>query len=416
MVTLLLALFLLPALADEAFDITGECSFFRAGNRQKTTAAKMTDQNYNTYAEFAARQSFEIDAGGFDIGALYLSFYDRPVPLYVEGLVDGVWVKSEEGGQFLQEYLTLPEGSTRARVTSLSRSRLWIAEIRVFTPGDRPKDCAQWHIGGKADLMLVSCHPDDELLWFGGLLPTYAGERKLEVQNVIAVPSTPIRKQELLNALWHCGVTRYPFYMDLSDTRADTMSNQYWRWGYLVVPRLIAEAVRRYQPDVVVTHATDGEYGHPGHRVVADAVLQAVPEAAAEDKWTESAERYGTWQVQKLYLHKWPENQIHLDWHVPLKAFGGKDSFDVAKEAFRFHKSQISGGWMMEEGGEQDNAFFGLVFSMVGEDERGDDFMENILPDSYLVTEDAEEGYDEETDELEAPKVNLPVRQVPQNP
>ena len=34
----------------------------------------------------------------------------------------------------------------------------------------------------KADLLLIVAHPDDELLWFGGALPTYAGERGMAVQ------------------------------------------------------------------------------------------------------------------------------------------------------------------------------------------------------------------------------------------
>ena len=40
-------------------------------------------------------------------------------------------------------------------------------------------------------------HPDDELLWFGGALPTYAGERGMAVQVMYMACNSYLRRLEL---------------------------------------------------------------------------------------------------------------------------------------------------------------------------------------------------------------------------
>ena len=124
--------------------------------------------------------------------------------------------------------------------------------------------------------MTLVAHPDDELLWFGGLLPTYAGERKLAVQVVYVVPTTPNRRLELLDGLQHCGVTAYPAFVGMRDTRSNTLAGQYKRWNKNRLFETMTGFVRRYKPDVLVTQDFNGEYGHGAHRATADAAVKAV--------------------------------------------------------------------------------------------------------------------------------------------
>ena len=50
-----------------------------------------------------------------------------------------------------------------------------ISELNVFGQGTLPASVQVWEGPVKrADLMVVSAHEDDELLWFGGTIPTYA--------------------------------------------------------------------------------------------------------------------------------------------------------------------------------------------------------------------------------------------------
>ena len=136
--------------------------------------------------------------------------------------------------------------------------------------------------------------------------------------------------------------------------------------------------IKTYRPEVMVTHDVDGEYGHGAHRLCADAALRCVP-AAAEGE--------NAWQVKKLYLHLYKENQILMDWRQPLDAFDGKTALDVAKAAFKFHRSQQGGSatykgkkyvFAVEDKGVFNNAKFGLAYTTVGTDVIGGDMFENI--------------------------------------
>ena len=77
-------------------------------------------------------------------------------------------------------------------------------------------------------------------------------------------------------------------------------------------------------------------------------------------------------------VHLYAEQQLKLDWHVPLTAFDGKDGETIATEALACHVSQMKHGWAMEEGGDNDNTLFGLYATTVGPDVLGNDLMENI--------------------------------------
>jgi hypothetical protein len=83
-----------------------------------------------------------------------------------------------------------------------------------------------------------------------------------------------------------------------------------------------------------VTHDQKGEYGHWQHRIVSQAVCEAVDLAADASYDPESANQFGTFQVKKLYLHLYPENTIQLDVLSPLPRF---DSQNVC----RYFESRI---------------------------------------------------------------------------
>ena len=67
-----------------------------------------------------------------------------------------------------------------------------------------------------------------------------------------------------------------------------------------------------------------------------------------------------------------------MDWRVPLEAFGGKTSFEVAEEGFRCHISQQSTDYHVEDWGPWDNSLFGLYRTTVGPDTEKNDFFENL--------------------------------------
>ncbi len=397
LICLFLCLLSVPALGADAQDVTSQCTFNHSG-KKLGHAENMLDRDYSTFVTVLAGRYLEIERGGNAIGGIYLQYEDRTVACRTEAFVSGSWQVVQDCGTYLTEYVALPPGTTRVRLNNTSRYRLFLNELYVYGPGSRPASCAQWHSGDKCDLMLIHCHPDDEVLWFGGLLPTYAGDRGYEVQVVCVVPATPVRRLELLDSLWHCGVTRYPHFLGLGDSHHASLFAQYKHWSKDQVLYSMTKAIRTYRPEVVVSHDLNGEYGHGAHMATADCTRIAVEYANNEKKFASKLKDYPLWEVQKLYLHLYGENTIEMDWHVPLGAFGGKDGITVATEAFAFHKSQQK-AWSISDGGPYSNARFGLVMSKVGPDTEKNDFLENTScvphpritePNGPVEEEDAE--------------------------
>ena len=385
LLTLLLTGWLCTAQGEAAEDLTKQVTVTAGG--KTTKPRKMRDGKYTTYYSLKKGGVLEFACEGKTLGGLKLQFYDHAAAGTVEAYTGDSWTTCGTVGDYLSDYVSVPEGTTIIRLTNTSSGRMYLAEFKVYGEGDEPEDAPHWVQADKADMMLVVCHPDDELLWFGGLLPTYAGEKGLTVQVVYVVPSTPNRRLELLDGLQKCGVTAYPSFVGMQDARSKTLEGQYKHWNKNNLLKKLTALIRAYQPEVLITQDFHGEYGHGGHRATADAAVKAAAYAPKADKYKESAKEYGVWQVKKVYVHLYEERQIQLDWHQPLTAFDGKDGLTVATEALQCHVSQTK-HWQMEDGGENDNSLFGLYDTTVGEDVLGNDFMENIP------------GYDTDTDDL----------------
>ena len=162
------------------------------------------------------------------------------------------------------------------------------------------------------------------------------------------------------------------------------------RDGKEIVQGWLTGVLRRVKPEVLVTQDINGEYGHGQHRMVADAAQACYDLAADPQAYPESAEAYGTWQVQKLYVHLYgeEEEQTRFDWTVPLESLGGKTGLEAAAEAYALHVTQkgaevqINKKWrplsVEETGSVWSNTAFGLYASQVGPDESHTDFLEHI--------------------------------------
>lgn len=368
------------ASAEEAKEITTGVTF--ETNGKSKDFEEMRDGEFKTYFPLKEKNGWfdtHSEEAVYGVQVMLFDKYGQPLSydLQVKGAADE-WRTVGSGGEYLVHWHQL-DGVNDFRISATCKERLRIAEIRLFGKGDRPSDVQEWTTIGKCDMMLLTAHPDDEILWFAGLLPTYAGERKLRVQCAVMVPTGGQRKLELLGAIWHCGVTAYPEFLGLIDKNGHGVEKQYSLWrGQNRVLGLVAGVIRKHQPEVLVTHGEKGEYGHAAHKTACDAAKQCIKLAAKENKFKDSAGKYGTWQVKKLYLHEYAKNVIPCDWSVPLSAFGGKTGYEVAEEAFAFHASQVRRDWEFEVHGEHDNASFGLYYTAVGEDTGTGDFMEHI--------------------------------------
>jgi len=367
----------------EARDITGRCKF--SVKVSASTVWRMLDGKYKTWYSSGSGLNSAIEVTlpvGEEAGGLYVKWVDRTPAVRVQVQKDEQYeTVATCDTPYFCDYIPLPVGVTAFRLLLEEKvpGRMYIAELRVFSRGSPPAYVQRWRAPlEKADLLVISTHPDDELVFLGGTIPYYAGELGKAVQVAYAVPSTPERKLELLDGLWHCGVRHYPVLGTFPDRYGTKVAEIQNVWGKTKLDNFVVRLYRQFRPDVVVTQDLQGEYGHGAHKAVADAAARCVSLAADASFRGRGLDGLDPWQVQKLYLHLYTENPIRMDWRVPLYAFGGKTAFDIAREAFLLHTSQQKGTYAVEDFGPYDNALFGLYHSTVGPDVARDDFFEHI--------------------------------------
>ena len=389
------------ALAEEAENITGECTI-KVSASSKGSANSITDGKYTSYWESSRQKNPCVSISSEkSVYGLYLCFQKKPASYAIQEKNGDNWITVADGSDIPYHHVFFElDGPKSIRIISTDdsaadgKSTLGFNEIFIFGEGKVPDWVQRWNPPvEKADLLVLVTHPDDEQLFTGGAIPTYAVEKEKRVEIVYLTPSNTTRRSEALNGLWAMGVRNYPEFGPFGDRYPETglMKDSYVKaGGKQKVQDWLVGIFRKYKPDVVVTHAENGEYGHPQHKMVADAAKACVPLAADAAQFPDSAVLYGVWQVKKLYLHSHTEeeSQTVLDWEQPLSAFGGKTGKEVAAEGFAMHITQIGKGERTRNGVipfEVETTGpkyfydrFDLYFSVVGEDEAKNDFLEHI--------------------------------------
>ena len=325
---------------------------------------------------------------GDPAGGVYLRWGLAPVDLVIEepGEKEKQWNEVARVPKcYYNQYIAFPKPLSRFRVRPQEKEiPFGIAKLQVLSVGEAPDFVQTWApFEGKADLMVLVAHPDDELLYMGGVIPYYCAERGKKVIVVYIAKMNAFRLVEALDGLWRCGVRNYPqmpnqkFKDEWTTSRKKCLN----LWGSDKLLQYVTEMIRKYQPDVIVTHDENGEYGHGAHKACSWAVETCVEKAADPNAYPASAKEYGAWQVKKCYIHllQGQLGQIDFDWRVPLDAFGGKNAFEIATEAFNLHRSQAaSGKYVVQDSGRYDNSLFGLFYSTVGPDTGLNDLFENL--------------------------------------
>lgn len=384
-----------------ASDITADTEFSGSGFYSFNF---LQDKNINRYVTSEDNPSLTL-ANPAGIGSLYLLFNLE----YGEySITDNDTQQTVTAGTygFLHEYIDLCQlfDAVPTSVTiQFANGPVQLSELYVFSPGSAPDFVQQWQppLEGKADIVLFSTHGDDEQLYFAGLLPYYAGELGCGVQVVYLTDHrnfTLSRAHEMLNGLWSVGVTAYPVLGSFADFLSYSMKSTYEQYQSTYntsqedLQGFVVEQIRRFRPQVAIGHDINGEYGHGMHKVYADLLIKSLDLTGDPASFPESAERYGLWELPKLYLHLYAENPIVLNYDIPLDHFDGLTAFQVSQRlGFPCHKSQqryvMFTDWLYGYDGnitkasqikEYSPCQFGLYHSAVGPDIQGNDFLENI--------------------------------------
>jgi LmbE family N-acetylglucosaminyl deacetylase len=159
-------------------------------------------------------------------------------------------------------------------------------------------------------LMCVLAHPDDESLGTGGALARYAAEgvgtyvvtatRGEHGRSGSDEPLTPdavglLREAELRAAATELGVREVSLlgYCDGELDQANPIE---------AIGRIVSH-LRRVKPQVVITFAPDGAYGHPDHVAICQFTTAAVVCAADADY--QDPDSHAPHRVSKLYYLAW---------------------------------------------------------------------------------------------------------------
>jgi len=172
-------------------------------------------------------------------------------------------------------------------------------------------------------LFCVLAHPDDESLGMGGTIARYSaegvetylltatrGERGWfgdEKDNPGLDALGKLREAELRCASETLGI-REVYFMDYIDGDLDQAPHDE------AVTTIVAH-IRRVKPDVVITFAADGAYGHPDHIAISQFTTAAVVCAADPEYADTLPEPHRT---SKLYYMAWPKGK----WDAYQSAFG----------------------------------------------------------------------------------------------
>lgn len=367
--------------AETARDVTQECAFRFA--YACSSSSYLRDRNNETMFECESllEPVLHITTGETKLSAIYLEYGRKRLPFKVQVKEEDSWrTIARCEGNYAQEYVSFPPVHGEMRLlfeTNGYAEKMGVSEIYCFSEGKiDPSIVHLWQpTAEKADLMVVVAHPDDEVLWLGGCIPYYAGERNMQVAVVYFTCSHPFREIELLNCLWHLGVRTYPLVGRFQDVKANSVEETYRKWDRDEVNAYMVDTLRTLRPEVVVTHGFDGEYGHAHHKTIAYALQRTVQLAAQQNEHS----ALPAWQVKKLYHHGGERPTTVMDWDQPLTAFQGRTGYEMACEGFLKHASQTRTWYTVAKRHKRwDSYVYSLTASTVGEDAIGGDLFENI--------------------------------------
>ena len=352
----------------------------------------VTDESYQSsvYLENGDTITIKAQSG---IQGIYL-IWDAPVNEWTLECNGKTTTQGSNG--FLHDYIEL-DGATEFVINNSGLSNR-LADIHCYGEGDLPADVQIWEpMCDKADILLLSSHADDEILFFGSVLAQYAGQDELEVQVVYFSQywtGAKIREHEKLDGIWHAGVRNYPFNGDFDDYYAGSLEQASNLFGYDEAVGFAVEIIRRFKPQVIVGHDLNGEYGHGTHILTAHSLKDAVTLSGDAANYPESASEYGVYEPKKLYLHLYGENKIKVPTRVPLDNFDGKTALEVARESYLYHVSQQWCWYYVDDEYEYSCADFGLYFTTVGVDTENN-MMQNIV--DYKTQEEIKKQEEEES-------------------
>ena len=375
--TVLLFAAVLPAHAEtaEAEDLTKRMTFDFTGYSK---AGKNILERSVSRQTFKAGASFSMTWEEELTGArLCLQWLELPDGVRVlQYNADGALL-SNEPLRSLPETVTPILPDARKAVVQGGNAEMVVWFCAVYGAGELPDPFHDFlETPDHLDYLLISTHPDDDVLFLGSVVPVYGAEQGYTGSIVYVTTPNRERVTEAENGAWAMGLRYRPVFLGMTDVSDAQQKKKGGLFRYKDLLLNLVRTYRRLRPLVVFAQDVKGEYGHWQHKEVSKASREAFKLAADPTYDPESVEQYGVWQVQKLFIHLYKENTILIDAHAPLTFFDGKDAFEVARAAYKKHASQQKCKFKVER---DDGRFpfnrFGMSDGVV---EVGEDVFDNV--------------------------------------
>ena len=262
-------------LADgHAGDITTLCDISIGDN---VKIGNIYDEDIDTYCTVKESAPLTVFFGDNKCSGIYIEWTTLPEKFTFEQYSNsGVSIsRTEYNEPMLCMFLQVDADAAKV-VLSLEESKR-LGKLAVYSLGELPSNVQTWDAPAeKADLMIFTAHPDDEHLFFGGVMPYYTGELGLKTQVVYMSHQKRLRQDEALAGLWTSGVRNYPVFLGFKDKYSNNYADAAAAWGEDTVLERIVTQLRRFKPEVVITHDVNGEYGHGTHCLAARALMVTV--------------------------------------------------------------------------------------------------------------------------------------------
>lgn len=381
----LTAFFLFGGMSSKAEELSPEFTLSTGGD-----GAYMKDKSHSTSYTFNEGATITVrSTDNIPIDGIYI-IWDSPAVEWTLHTENGEYTCGQNG--FLHEYISL-DSPTADAVIHIPKDNMRISDIRIFSEGILPEDVQVWNPPcEQADILLVPAHADDEILFLGGIIPSYSVVQEAQIQVAYMAEfwtSSKIREHEKLDGLWEAGLRNYPVCGNFKDVYSETIETAMGQYNFDDMVSYVTEQIRRFHPQVIVTHDQKGEYGHGFHMLTSKAVTTAVEAASDADQYADSASLYGIWDTPKTYLHLYEENKIRLDLRQPIASMGGRTALEIAADAYKKHVSQQWCWFYVSDDYQYSCAEFGLYRTTVGNDSKGSDLLENLK--TYKVQQLEEE-------------------------
>ena len=238
---------------DESVDMVEALAV--SDKKHEAYVSRLTDRVYNSYVSYESGETVSVFAG-VDMGYAYIAWQSLPSKVTVAWMdKDKKAVSSEEHvPSLLDEYLPAPKEGV-CGFTLTFKQGCGVSELGAYTPGILPEELPVFDKPmQKPTVMVITGYPGDELVCFGGLLPSLVN-RGVPLQLVYLNHYNRGRQQECLSALWKMGIKNAPIFLNTSGKRSldGAELKKTWEKNGDVSKELLS-VMTSYQPSVIVTH------------------------------------------------------------------------------------------------------------------------------------------------------------------